>query len=62
MCGILTILGLDSERSDASELRFAFSGVVLVMFAVGIGVCLLLLRTFPSDVLAQRELVQARAR
>lgn len=48
--------------SDASELRFAFSGVVELMFAIGIGVCFLLLGTFRGDVMAQRELVQARAR
>lgn len=46
--------------SDAAELRFAFSGVVLMMFAIGIGVSLGLLRTLPGDMMKQRKLVEAR--
>ncbi len=48
--------------SDATELRLAFSGVVLVMFGIGICVCLGLLQTFRRDVLAQRDLVKARVK
>jgi predicted MFS family arabinose efflux permease len=46
--------------SDAAELRLAFGGVVVVMFVLGIGVCLLLLRTFQRDVEAQQALVESR--
>jgi MFS family permease len=40
--------------SDAAGLRLAFGGVVLLMYAVGIVVCLALLRTYPGD-LARRD-------
>ena len=46
--------------SDAYELRLAFSGVVLVMFALGIVASLALLRALPHDMAKQKELVEAR--
>lgn len=46
--------------SDRYGLRFAFGASVLVMYAVGIGVCLALLRTFPRDRLARDRLVETR--
>lgn len=46
--------------SDQSELRLAFSGVVLFMFALGIAASLLLLRRLPKDMARQRELVEKR--
>ncbi len=46
--------------SDASELRVAFSGVVLIMFVLGIMVSLMLLRALPRDMEAQREYVERR--
>ncbi len=46
--------------SDVSDLRLAFSGVVLAMFGLGIVVSLVLLRTLPADIARQREWVQAR--
>lgn len=46
--------------SDATELRLAFGGVVLVMFSLGIVVSLLLLRTVRADMARQRGLVLAR--
>lgn len=46
--------------SDASELRLAFSSVVLGMFALGIFVSLLLLQALPRDMARQREWVESR--
>lgn len=46
--------------SDATELRYAFGGVVLVMFALGTVVALALLRTLPGDAARQRALVATR--
>jgi MFS family permease len=46
--------------SDAVELRLAFGGVVILMFVLGVGVCLALLRTFQKDVAAQQETVLSR--
>ena len=46
--------------SDATQLRWAFGGVVLVMFALGIIVCLLLLRRLRPDMARQQATVQAR--
>jgi MFS family permease len=46
--------------SDATELRLAFGGTVIVMFAVGIVVSLNLLRTIPKDVRRQQALVKSR--
>lgn len=46
--------------SDALELRLAFGGVVIVMFLLGVGVCLALLRTFRRDAAAQQATVSAR--
>lgn len=46
--------------SDAAELRFAFSGVVLTMFALGVVVSLALLRTLSADMMKQRELIESR--
>jgi len=46
--------------SDATELRLAFGGVVIVMFALGIMVSLALLRTIGKDVLRQQTIVESR--
>jgi len=46
--------------SDATQLRWAFGGVVLVMFGLGIVVCLLLLRKLRPDMARQQATVQAR--
>jgi MFS family permease len=46
--------------SDALELRLAFGGIVILMFVLGVGVCLALLRTFPRDVAAQQATVSSR--
>ena len=43
--------------SDATELRLAFGGTIMVMFAVGIVVSFTLLRTFRSDVARQQARV-----
>lgn len=47
--------------SDAAGLRLAFGGAVLLMFGLGIFVCLRLLQTLPADARAQRAWVAARA-
>ena len=46
--------------SDAVELRLAFGGVVILMFTLGIVVCLALLRTFQKDTAAQEAMVSSR--
>ncbi|HSN73863.1 MAG TPA: hypothetical protein VL334_02085 [Anaerolineae bacterium] len=46
--------------SDLSELRWSFGGAVLLMFSLGIVVCLALLRTVRRDMAAQQALVRAR--
>lgn len=46
--------------SDATELRLSFGGVVLLMFALGILVCLALLRTLGRDAARQKALVESR--
>ena len=46
--------------SDATELRLSFGGVVLVMFTLGIVVCLALLRTLKGDIARHQVLVEAR--
>ena len=46
--------------SDAAELRLAFGGAVIVMFFLGIIVCLFLLRTFRNDVTRQQATVLSR--
>ncbi len=46
--------------SDAAELRLAFGGSVILMFMIGIGVSLALLRTFRRDVALRQALVAAR--
>jgi len=46
--------------SDAAELRLAFGGAVILMFFLGIIVCLFLLRTFRSDVARQQAMVLSR--
>jgi MFS family permease len=43
--------------SDAHGLRLAFSGAILLMYALGIGVCLTLLRTYPRDVARRNAIV-----
>jgi MFS family permease len=46
--------------SDAAELRLAFGGVVILMFLLGVGVSLALLRTFRRDAALRQSLVAAR--
>jgi len=46
--------------SDATELRIAFGGAVIVMFALGIVVSLALLRTMRKDLMRQQAIVGAR--
>jgi MFS family permease len=46
--------------SDAAELRPAFGGAVIIMFFLGIIVCLFLLRTFRKDVAHQQAIVLSR--
>jgi MFS family permease len=57
IAGISLLIGLGS---DATQLRWAFGGVVLVMFGLGIVVCLALLRTLRRDMARQKAIVQAR--
>lgn len=46
--------------SDTTELRLAFGGVVLIMFGLGIMVCLALLHTLRGDMARQKALVETR--
>jgi MFS family permease len=46
--------------SDLSELRLAFGGAVILMFALGILVTLALLHTLPKDKSRQRKIVESR--
>ena len=46
--------------SDAAELRLAFGGAVIIMFTLGIIVCLFLLRTFRDDLARQQATVLSR--
>jgi MFS family permease len=46
--------------SDAAELRLGFGGIVIVMFLLGIVVCIGLLRTYRSDIAGQQVTVQSR--
>ncbi|MGE5603850.1 MAG: MFS transporter, partial [Nitrososphaerales archaeon] len=46
--------------SDATQLRWAFGGAVLLMFGLGIVVCLALLRTLRRDMAAQQAVVRGR--
>ena len=46
--------------SDATELRWAFGGVTVMMYALGILVCLALLRTYGRDMGRREELVGSR--
>jgi MFS family permease len=46
--------------SDATELRWAFGGVVLLMFGAGIAVCVALLGTLRRDMAGQRAFVRDR--
>jgi MFS family permease len=48
--------------SDAAGLRLAFGGVVVVMLALGIVVCLALLSTLRGDAARRRALVEARVK
>ncbi|NOY98384.1 MAG: MFS transporter [Chloroflexi bacterium] len=57
IAGLTFLIGV---VSDAAELRLAFGGAVTVMFALGIVVCLALLRTIRGDMSRQRALVAAR--
>jgi hypothetical protein len=42
------------------QLRVTFGGAVLLLFGLGIGVCLALLRTLPRDMARQKAIMQAR--
>lgn len=58
---VIAILSLGiGVVSDATELRWAFGGAVLLMFSLGILVCLALLRTVRRDMAWQQELVRSR--
>ena len=46
--------------SDAAGLRLAFGGAIILMYALGIVVCLFLLRTYPRDVERRNTLVAER--
>jgi MFS family permease len=46
--------------SDATQLRWAFGGAVLLMFGLGIIVCLALLTTLRRDMARQKSIVQSR--
>jgi hypothetical protein len=46
--------------SDAAQLRIAFGGAVLLMFGLGIIVCLALFRTLRRDMAQQRAVIQER--
>lgn len=46
--------------SDATELRLAFGGTIIVMFAFGIVVSLALLRTFQNDMVHQQAVVESQ--
>jgi MFS family permease len=46
--------------SDATELRLAFGGAVIVMFALGVVVSLALLRTIGKDIHRQQAIVESR--
>ncbi len=46
--------------SDATELRLAFGGSVLLMYALGIAVCLALLRTYQRDLTKRDAVVEKR--
>lgn len=46
--------------SDATELRYAFGGVVILMYALGVLVCLALLKRFRRDALSRDEMVTGR--
>jgi MFS family permease len=48
--------------SDATELRIAFSGAVLLMFSIGIVVCLGLSRTIRKDMSLQKRDVERKTR
>lgn len=46
--------------SDATELRLAFGGITLLMYALGIMVCLALLRTYDRDMAKRDAVVETR--
>jgi len=46
--------------SDSAELRLAFGGAVILMFFLGIIVCLFLLRTIRKDVASQQAMILSR--
>jgi MFS family permease len=52
--GLSLLIGI---VSDATELRLAFGGTIVLMFGVGIVVSLLLLRTFQRDTTRQQAIV-----
>lgn len=54
---IAVLMSLTGFLSLRYELRWAFSGVILVMYALGIVVSLFLLRTYPKDVERRNALV-----
>jgi len=57
IAGISLLIGLGS---DATQLRWAFGGAVLLMFGLGIVVSLALLRTLRRDMARQKAIVQSR--
>ena len=55
ICGVIgMVLG-----SDATELRWSFGGAVLLMFSLGVVVCLALLRTVRRDMARQQARVRS---
>jgi MFS family permease len=46
--------------SDAAGLRLAFGGAIFLMYALGIVVCLALLRVYPGDLARRNALVEQR--
>ena len=57
---IAVLTALIGVISDAAGLRLAFSGAILLMYALGTVVCLSLLRTFRRDVEGRNALVAER--
>lgn len=57
IAGLSLLIGV---ISDAAGLRVAFGGVIIVMYLLGIGVCLALLRRYPTDMLRRDQVVAER--
>jgi MFS family permease len=45
--------------SDAAGLRLAFGGVTVCVYAIGIVICLFLMRTYPRDVARRNQIVES---